>query len=268
MKTIVVPTDFSVAAESAQTYAAGLAQQLSARLLLVHAYQLPVSMNDMPVLMISAEELKEQADGGLSRSREQVLQQFPGLEVQTESRLGDISYELNDLFRQAEAFLVVLGQTTVRGVEKMLFGSTALSVIRKSKVPVMVVPQGVRPGPIRQAALATDLSERGNFPFARISGLIDALQAQLHLIHVCTSKQEQVSADTFRQGFGPLQPDVHLIYDDNFLHGIQEYIHSHAIDLLITVPHHHTFWERLFFRTHTVELVEEVTLPVLCVNEE
>ena len=90
MNIIVVPTDFSPSADNAMKYAAELAQTVNASLLLVHVYQIPVSMSDVPVLMISAEELKVNADKGLERVRELlqkkttpawILKQTAGLEM-------------------------------------------------------------------------------------------------------------------------------------------------------------------------------------------
>jgi len=45
MKRILVPTDFSPAAENATAYAAQLARQIEASLVLLHVYQLPPYMH-------------------------------------------------------------------------------------------------------------------------------------------------------------------------------------------------------------------------------
>src|SRR5215211_5268139 len=87
MDTIVVPTDFSPSADNAMNYAAQLAQIIRASILLVHVYQIPISMNDVPVLMVSAEELKDSADRGLQNAKTHLEKKFPGIVVKTESRL-------------------------------------------------------------------------------------------------------------------------------------------------------------------------------------
>ena len=69
MKIILVPTDFSASAENAMVYAGHLARKLDASVLLLHVYQIPISMNDVPVMMVSAEELRHNAEQGLDRSR-------------------------------------------------------------------------------------------------------------------------------------------------------------------------------------------------------
>src|SRR6186713_953667 len=89
MKTIVVATDFSASAENAMLYAGQLASTINASVLLLHVYQVPVGMNDLPVLMISTEELKTNAESGLTRAKELCKKNFASIEVKTESRLGD-----------------------------------------------------------------------------------------------------------------------------------------------------------------------------------
>ena len=59
MKIIIVPTDFSPVSENAVRYAVNMAKEIGTSVTLVHVYQIPVSMSDVPVAMVSAEELHE-----------------------------------------------------------------------------------------------------------------------------------------------------------------------------------------------------------------
>src|SRR5690606_24592999 len=127
-------------ADNAVRYAAKMALQFDAQLTLLHVYQIPISMSDVPVLMVSAEELKNNAEMGLKNAEEILSRDFPGLQLETISKLGDVTTELNELGEKTKAFAVVVGKHGTSGVERFLFGSTALSVIRSSKTPVITVP--------------------------------------------------------------------------------------------------------------------------------
>ena len=59
MKTIVVPTDFSAISNNAIDYAVDLAKVTSCSILLFHAYQVPVSMTDVPIVLLSVEDLQK-----------------------------------------------------------------------------------------------------------------------------------------------------------------------------------------------------------------
>ncbi len=119
MKTIVVATDFSAPAENAMLYAGQLANSINASVLLFHAYQVPVGMNDIPVLMISTDELKTNAEAGLNRAKELLKKNFASLDVQTESRLGDAVDELNDVCEKINPLLIVVGKHGASGVQQL-----------------------------------------------------------------------------------------------------------------------------------------------------
>jgi nucleotide-binding universal stress UspA family protein len=264
MKTIIVPTDFSVPAENAMLYAGQVAQTIQASVLLVHVYQVPVSMNDVPVMMVSAEELKKSADAGLERTKEVLKAAYPLLEVSIESRLGDITEELRDLAAEIHPATVVIGKHGATGMERILFGSTSLSIIRQVQVPVIVVPDSTTKRQLKNIALAVD-DLRYPVPQQNIKTLMEQLGAQLHIIHVQTDKKESADFNALATAFNT---SCTLIRDEEFVHGIQSYVRENNIDLLIILPHKHSLMERLFFKTHTKELMQALSIPLMCMHEE
>lgn len=264
MKTIVVPTDFSPAAENALSFAAQLAKKINASILLLHVYQIPVSMNDMPVLTVSNDELKTNAEVALDRAKETLQKTVPGVEITTDTRLGDVTDELDELCKTREVFAIVVGKHGMSGVERVIFGSTTLSVIRHCSMPIFAVPDKASYH-LANAALAVDLQHEATFPEQKIGRLLEELQVNLHIIHVRNKNEEDVS-DRLRRVMPGLHPQYHMIDDDHFLHGIQAFIREHNIDLLITIPQKHSMMERLFYRTHTTELVQELDIPILSIK--
>jgi nucleotide-binding universal stress UspA family protein len=264
MKTIVVPTDFSAPAENAMIYAGQLAKNIGAAVLLLHVYQIPIGMNDMPVLMVPADELKGNAEAGLTRARELLQKNYDALEVQTESRLGDVVEELKDVCEKENPFAIVVGKHGATGMERVLFGSTSLSIIRHTIYPVIVVPGYSSAEPIKNTAMAIDASME-NFPVQKIRTIVAELQTQLHLIHV--SQGKVASPDTSKL-CTELKARCQTIYDHEFVHGIETYVKENRIDLLIILPHKHNLIERLFFRTHTKELLDKISIPIMCINED
>ena len=262
MKTIVVPTDFSPSAENALNYAARLAQITDGALSLLHVYQVPVSMNDVPVLMVSAEGLKRNADAALERAREQLQFTYPTLAVSVESRLGDVAEELKEFCAGVEPFAIVVGKHGASGVERFLFGSTTLSIIRQLNYPVIAVPDSTTSFRLANLALAAD-DTASTIPETTIREFVQSASSRMHIVHV-----QEGGGDTLY--LKNLLPDLHPVYrtirNEDFLHGIETYVRTHDIDLLIIHPHKHSFLERLFFKTHTAELVEKLKIPVMTIK--
>ena len=263
MKTIVVPTDFSPSADNAMHYAAQLAQVVNGAVVLVHVYQIPISMNDVPVMMVSVDDLKNNADNGLQRVKDQLQKSFPALDIKTESRLGDVVDEVRDLCDQEKPFAIVVGKHGASGMERFLFGSTTLSIIRHATVPVISVPESTSTFQIKNIALAIDAKEE-NTPIQKIKEVIEDLSAKLSVVHIDTEKSaaKDLSVTT---------PDPGLAYtkikDSEFVHGIETYVAENKIDMIVIVPHKHSLIERLFFKIHTTELVQKVRVPIMCMPE-
>lgn len=254
MKTILVPTDFSPPAENAMLYAGALAQSLGAGIQLLNVYQIPVSLNDMPVLSLTAEELRDSAEKTMERNRLILQQQFPGLSIATRTSLGDIVDEIRETAAESKPFLVCIGKHVSTGVERALFGSTSLSIIRHLSLPVLVVPDDVKNRKVQRMALALDETGVGPFEEA-IREVAESLQAELHRIHVQTGSNPVPEGQNWE-----------VIRDDEFVHGIQEYVRSKGIDLLAILPHKHSVLERFFFKTHTAELMQKLSIPLLCIH--
>jgi nucleotide-binding universal stress UspA family protein len=264
MKTIVVPTDFSPSADNAMHYAAQLAQTVDASVLLLHVYQIPISMNDVPVMMISVDDLKSNADSGLERVKEGLQKNFLALAIKTESRLGDVITELEDVCIETHPLAIVVGKHGASGVERFLFGSTTLSIIRHSAYPVISVPDNTTGFTLKNIALATDGSHLSEHT-ETIKKFVQQVSAQLHIIHVTESKKETVDV---KDAFTELNAVHQTIKDEDFVHGIESYVYTHAIDMLMILPHKHSLMERLFFKTHTPELIQKIKVPIMCVPEE
>jgi len=262
MKTIVVPTDFSTPAENAMLFAGELANRTQASVLLVHVYQLPVSMNEMPVLMIPAEELKQAADLGLEKAKEVLQKKFASLDIKTESRLGDVIDELSDVSKKYDPIAVIVGKHGATGVERFLFGNTSLSIIRHSSVPVIAVPDLATEHHVKNVVLAIDALDH-SIPQQRVKQFIEEIDARLFVIHVHTDKTKKEP--------NPLIPELSTNYtvvrDEEFVHGIEKFVDENNIDMIVVIPHKHSLVERMFFKTHTKELMEKISIPVMCVPE-
>ena len=264
MKTIVVATDFSTPAERAMLYAGQLANNISASVLLLHIYQIPVGMNDMPVLVVSTDELKKNAEAGLERAKKLLQSNFVDLHIHTEARLGDVIDELEDVCNKVNPVTIVIGKHGASGVQRILFGSTSLSIIRHSSFPVIAVPDNWRKEEANIAALAIDESVE-KLEIQKIRSLVQELKIQLRIIHV---KQEKSASLPVKNLVTELNSNYETIYDHEFVHGIESYVTQNDIDLLIIHPHKHNIVERVFFRTHTKELLKKISIPIMCINDK
>ena len=147
IRSILLPTDFSRCADSALPYAADLARQMKARLVCLHVVETvappvgyaPVA-EALPTVDIGG-QLEESATRELPKLG--ARQECAGLEVEEVVARGDAAGEIVRVARERDIDLIVISSHGRTGLGRMIFGSTAESVVRHAHCPVLVVkPKG------------------------------------------------------------------------------------------------------------------------------
>jgi nucleotide-binding universal stress UspA family protein len=275
MKTIIIPTDFSPVSTNAMNYAVDMALSIEASVLLLHVYQIPVTMTDVPVVMVSAEELKRDADEKLAKLKDAILHITSGrLKVYTESRLGNVVDELEDLCQRIHPFAVVMGTKGASGIERVLFGSVTLTVIRHLTSPVICVPPGKEyGGGIKKIGFACDFNEVvATTPAGRIIEIVKTFNAELHVLNVLY-KEGQIKPEVTEQSLlldtmlAEIKPVYHFIRHRDIEDGINEFAETNNLDLIIAIPKKHKLLEGIFKPSSTRQLVFQSHVPVMCVHE-
>jgi nucleotide-binding universal stress UspA family protein len=134
-RSILCPVDLSAASRTAARTAAVMADRFDARLTVVFV--------DDPLLSQAAQRFDE---GELARRTETELTRFVqkaigkrpacGYEIVN----GDPATEILKAARRLKADLIVMGTQGHRGPKRFFFGSTAATVVKRTTIPVLVVP--------------------------------------------------------------------------------------------------------------------------------
>lgn len=275
MKTLIVPTDFSPAATNAMNYAADMALQINASILLFHVYQVPVTVTDVPLVLVSVDELKEQAEKRLEDLKKDLEHITSGkLKIYAEAKLGNTVDELEEASKKINPFAVVMGSVGHSSVERVIFGSTTLTAIKHLTSPVICVPKGKEYGSgIKKVGLACDFREVvETTPFTAIKNFVKEFNAELHVLNV-DHKNRHFQADTpeqsalLHEALGELNPKYDFIEHEDIEDGINEFAEKNNLDLIITIPKKHKLLDGIFKPSSTRQLVFESHIPVMCVHE-
>ena len=137
---ILVPVDFSDNARAVLDWAAHLAEEHKASVLLLHAYHLPVEFQQLEGAYLPPDfwsNVKSEAEQSLSRYAAELREK--GLEVETLVREGYPASVIVDEAEAQNANLVVIGTHGLSGLKHMLLGSIAERVVQKAPCPVLTV---------------------------------------------------------------------------------------------------------------------------------
>ncbi len=185
---VLVCTDFSSASNLAVKEAVRLAKATSANLLLLHVLE-------YEVVSAHPEEDRDSSHPLPQGERQQLtdlLDEVRGNGVTAEAILrdGPAAQVILDMIVDRGVDLAVLGSHGFSGLERMVFGSIAESVIRKSSCPVLTIgPRAVtcrcqdaqHPGPV---IFATDFQRPTATAVRYAAALAKLDNAALHCLHV------------------------------------------------------------------------------------
>ena len=145
-KNILVGTDFSDAARGALEHAVALARPLGAKVTLAHAYELPIIGLPDAGFPMAAELSARVIDAAQEEiDRLAAAHASSGVELTTCLQQGDPRDAILAVAKATGADLIVVGTHGRRGVARLLIGSVAEGIVRRSTVPVLVVPPAGRP---------------------------------------------------------------------------------------------------------------------------
>lgn len=279
MKNILVPTDFSDAAKNAATYALHFAKQVKAgKIVLYNAYQQPVivdaDITPTPLEMIDFNELKDISNIGLERFKAQLAQNITdGIIIETVGDYNTLDLGLEDICKTYAIDAIVMGVTGGGSFDEAVMGSTAVDVARKSVIPVIIVPPGVTFTPLETVLLACDFKKVvETTPVEPIKQILDETKAKLFVLNIDHNNRnfsaetpfESLMLDTLLHGYNP---EYQFVDSTDFVHAINNFAEEKSVDLIITIPKKHGFFEGLFKRSHTKQLAFHSHVPLMVIHE-
>jgi nucleotide-binding universal stress UspA family protein len=201
-KRIAVAVDVSAPSRSAVEAAAVLARRWGSTLELLHVEQLPTELNAAPAPVIGA-YWWPWADFHHWRKEKVLrwLKGFPARRVHAHSLPGWPPAMLSQLARRDAAPLLVMGTHGYAGLDRALFGSVAEAVVRRTKVPVLVVHERAARWNPRRILAPWNGQEYAAGALRAAAQWARRLNAKLEILHVAPDwvKEESVAAHLSRR---------------------------------------------------------------------
>jgi nucleotide-binding universal stress UspA family protein len=276
MQTILLPTDFSDTAYHAAEYACMLTRQFgSRRLILFHAYQTLARVMDVPGTLGESEENLQQS------SEDELLKLYhllkplvdPHTEITYLAEEASLPLSFNEMATRLDVDLIVMGITGKSKLEQKMIGSNALFVARESKYPVLIVPPAAAIEKVEKIVFACELKNISDTTsFAHLKKVLDAFNTSLYVLNV-DHQEKNFSPETtaeIKQLHSLLEKYVPMYhYTDNAdtAAGIMEFAQEEDASLIITIPQHYHFFERLFRGSVTKKLAYQTAIPLLLIHE-
>lgn len=267
MKKIIAPTDFSSIAENACIYAAKLAADIKAELLLFHTVELPLSVADYPV----TGELFDEA--GVEKELEALKNKLRittnnKVDIKTKNVVGFADHEINELCNRIKPFAVVMSSHNSILSGSFLPGSTTVYTAKHLCFPVIVVPHGATYKPLKKIALASDLKDIYEVPVVEIETIVKLFNARFEIFYAGKDENKinrnAINNLLLNHRLEHLNPQFYYIEDNNVWRGMTTLGEKHKIDMLMILSKKHG----LFHRSQTKDFIINSNVPVMVIHEK
>lgn len=262
---VLLPTDFSENADLASEFAFEIARRSGGKVTVLNAYDLPYSDRSMTTSLL--EVMKENAEKNMEEY-EQKLERHQA-EFETMVQLGNPIRLIEEHSKKDQYDLIVMGTKGASGLEEILIGSNAASVIRNAHKPVLIIPPNSELQAFDKIVLASDLNLKKQEE--ALSSLRDFARIYKSKIDVVNVQKDSGSAagtrDKFREFFGDLLTEFTVLKNDDIEKSIREEAKKEKANLVAAVAKNYGFFEGLFHRSLTSKLAYHTDLPLLVLHE-
>jgi len=287
LKNILYLTDFSEPSEAALPFVTTIAREYQSKVYALHILMtvpIPDATPESTEAMIEAQEERAQAE------MQRLESQLAGLPHETYLERGPgVWPPVEDAIKEYGIDLIVLGTHGRTGFQKLLMGSAAEEIFRRSHVPVLTIGPWARKG-LHQGAkfhhvlFATDFTQESLAAAPYAVSMAQENQAHLFLLHVMREPNKEPAengpGDSVADAIGrlhelvPADAELWCRPEPVVRHGnpadqILEAATEHGADLIILGVRNATGYLRAathLERTTAHKVVAHATCPVLTVR--
>ncbi|MEX1132568.1 MAG: universal stress protein [Flavobacteriales bacterium] len=281
MKKILIPTDFSDAANHAADLAARLAAKHGAELHLVHSVDVPDTWQDgrFTSAALANKSLREQRAlyPEVQQRVGQARQDLEALSARLARKKVKVHYEIasnaawEDVVRLAKvrkADLIVMGTRGAGALKEAFLGSNTQKVVRLAPMPVLTLHTAA-PAPIANIAVFIDPLEKGlEKVLPKLLAPFKGERTRVHLVNVNTPGRFQdtdTALEMLRVVAKRIEPTVAIHTCDHYSvqEGALAFVRREGMDL-IALPTHGRSGLRGYLNSSIAEtIVNHFTVPVI-----
>lgn len=269
MHQLLIPVDFSDASAHALRFAYTLNKHFFARLQVLHLFDVPITSGDDSELYLkNYEAYRKSFDDELWDFIKTNKGDFH-FETEVFSTSGGHYQGIIEFARKHHSELIIIGHKGAGGLRRWLFGSVSRYLLTHPPIPVLSIPESFAGREFQKILLTSDLSMQ--IPDQQcifLKNFAERMGAKLEIIHVrdkgeiSLPVEEKIQASLKKHFENDVQ-NLSVGEGESISSVINRYILENQIDLLVTVPHFHTWIDRMLIGSETKELASIVHIPLM-----
>jgi nucleotide-binding universal stress UspA family protein len=272
MKRILVPIDFSLEAEGAARVAARIAKKTGSEIYLLHMLELPVNTIDPTEMSTIISEPQAIYFMKLAHEKFQKFKNLPFFDGIKVIESVQFHYAFRGIIKETEKYdidLIVMGSQGASGLQEMFIGSNTEKVVRRSKVPVLVIKNGSDDFEVNKIVFASDFNKECKKTFQKVIDFANLFGAEMHLLYVNTihnfntTRAIEEKIKKFITGFKIKKFTKNIYNDISIENGILSFSRELDADLIALNTHGRSGLSQLFNGSIGQELTNHALRPVI-----
>ncbi|SEK94295.1 universal stress protein [Parapedobacter koreensis] len=273
MKTILVPTDFSENAYVAAEYACALANASNQKVQLLHVYIALYSGygeegNSVKQIRWAETESAE----AMKNLVENLSRQFPEVDIEGECIKGFMIEVVIEKLKKGENSLVVMGTKGVTNIAESILGSTTYEVLKKSPVPVLVVPIDTPDFSFQRVGFFTAYDDQELDALLVFQQALN-LRPHLSMLHFYKAGEQapEKELERWQRKVEEAYPDwgvscKAMPVEKVDINAVTQEAKADRLDLLVFARPHKSFFQKIFVPSLTKAVVNYPSIPSLFIK--
>jgi nucleotide-binding universal stress UspA family protein len=271
---ILIPTDFSTVANNALQYAIQLAKKTNASIHLLHVNNIPIMDASFPneVYQTYTAEIEDFAKNSFENLENLYLNKS-NLQFDKHTAYGFVNDEIQEFANNNNIDLIVLGTTGASGIQEILIGSNAASVVAKAEIPVLVIPPTSTFADIKKIVYASDFNEPEFPSVSRLAFFANLYEAEVNVLHIKSFADNLFDAEHnfFSRNKENVEVNrwkiVKLPEGESIIDSINNFVETEHPNLIVMAKHNRSFFDRLFHRSLSKQMAYHTKIPLLVLNK-
>ncbi|RYF89432.1 MAG: universal stress protein, partial [Chitinophagaceae bacterium] len=174
-----------------------------------------------------------------------------------------------DHAQKENADLIVMGTHGSSGLQKFFFGSNTSTLISKTDIPVLAIPENYQVTTLKEFLFSSDL-ENIAIELAELVPLVEQLNASLHIVffdygkdpeHKLLNNAKAILETIAYKNIRIIRQPANI--EETLNKQIKNYLGNNKPDCLVMFTRERTLWDRLFAGSKTEDMSESLQIPLL-----
>lgn len=264
---VLVPTDFSETAKKAAEFAfKNLGDKLE-KIQFIHAYDMPHYDRSFTTTLF--EVIQENAENNLKAYHKE-LTDAGYSNFDTKTVMGSPVRIVRDEIKKHGFDLLVMGTKGISGIEEVLIGSNAASVIQNTDIPALIIPPQAEVTPVKKILLAFDMRTTGvSKALQELKNFASLSNAEVYVLYAQHKEGQEAGArDFLQQNLGESLKGVTITKTHDMESALFEKAEKIGADCISVITREYGFFEGLFHSSLSNKLAYHSQIPLLALHQQ